>query len=1366
MKKRLLSLILALCIIISFSPSTLAANLPEVDVRTEGLTPAQPQEAPAEKPRDAGAERRTIYVSNEGTEEDDGATAETPTTLARATELANEGKKPVEIVVLGQVSVDTWTSPTVETTLRGGDENAELLFEYCSASDGAYNISLADALTIDEIKFNCNYTDYFFSRYYGTYTIVANGYPLVIASGVQYSYYTADTIVDGKTCSTSSCYVIGGGLDEDITGGTHVEIYTSLPLTYVYGGGVNGSVESNVYLHIENCGKIQHVRAGGYANKKDAKVNGNITLDFINSVTDNPIYGGGYARSSYSAEVTGSICINLSGLNNGFGRPIYGGGYGKNAPVVGNITFNISNTKMNNNAAAIYGGGYDSDVTGDIFIHIKENSLISEETVWGGGTGDSTITGGVTITVDDSSEVIGEIRAGGNEGADVIGDVVITVSGGPQSACPTIFATGKGEDEDNPAQVDGNVSITLHGSRANVYTLDKFGEVTSDHTVTIILDDTDELSGAVRGDSKLDQHLYNHEKDNPTRTGNGASVIVKGDYTSTGIHGFPEVVIEDGGILREHLASGETLFDGVETVTIQEGGALDLLQSNEISGNFTCAGTLKMPAPISAEADICYLTGGSNVTVQEGAAYVPTKDNGAADADYVKGDVFLKQGTVYTEPSAKVDFAVSEAGQAKEYFTDDRAVTDESDITHEWFVDQTQYVTIRPADITVYTGGNSYDGVTDENGQIVSGSGLPEAGYLLTVPEEINDMLEGPGQAVDLAGHLTFTYGAGETVRAWDIQLYSGGATSTTDPVDGIARYIYRMESVKEGQDPVRLQFTDPETGEVKISDEFEVSAIEQNRIYSMTIYSGGVDQGLVKAVFKDIPEHYGETFTYPVKIEEGALTIRGATEEGVTAPVEDKADDVTGDAITAVAPAGVKYYINDSQVEITDKNAVHLLTDEVLDDQVLIDHISNEIIGPDTGIPNGDYLYEFQYLDLVDSSNGNAYVTLGDGQTIDLYWPVPDDADTSAPFYIVHFDALDRDYEGAAGEQLKENPAEKLDGTLVTLNGKQYIKFATGSFSPFALVYQKESGGGDHGGGGGTTYYTLRYESNGGTKYKDERYRRNTLVELDKEPVREGYTFTGWYADKALTEPIDDIRMTSNNTVYAGWERTGVPDRLNGDDHFAYIIGRDDGLVHPEAPITRAEVATIFFRLLTDEARDEYLTGTSPFADVASDAWYATAVATMQAMGIVEGRSPSAFDPEAPITRGEFAAIAARFDSAPYHGDDRFSDISGHWAAGYINQAAVKGWVEGQPDGSFAPDRSITRAEAMTTINRVLGRLPETADDLLDDMIAWPDNPPDAWYYLAVQEATNSHDYERKADTVHETWTGLQPAGNWAQYQ
>ena len=433
---------------------------------------------------------------------------------------------------------------------------------------------------------------------------------------------------------------------------------------------------------------------------------------------------------------------------------------------------------------------------------------------------------------------------------------------------------------------------------------------------------------------------------------------------------------------------------------------------------------------------------------------------------------------------------------------------------------------------------------------------------------------------------------------------------------------------------------------------------------------------------------------------------------------------------------------------------------------------------------PNGRQ-YESKYFDLVDAGDGNVWVK-ADRQLV-IYWPYPDgttyETAGSYDFDVFHFTGLHREYTTSGEVQAMVNQAAaninnekggaasnktlslQVEEVVLTEHGIQLIVDQDRyGFSPFVLSWaKKDTGGGDH---GGTTYYTLRYESNGGTKYDSERYRRNTLVELDKQPVREGYTFTGWYADKALTEPIDDIRMTSNKTVYAGWERTGVPERLNGDDHFAYIIGRDDGLVHPEATITRAEVATIFFRLLTDEARAEYLTETSPFHDVAPDAWYATAVATMEAMGIVEGRAPAVFDPDAPITRGEFAAIAARFDSAPYDGADRFTDIGGHWAAEYINQAAVKGWVEGQPDGSFAPDRSISRAEAMTLVNRVLGRLPETADDLLDGMITWPDNPPDAWYYLAVQEATNSHDYERKADTVHETWTGLQPVEDWTRYE
>ena len=569
-----------------------------------------------------------------------------------------------------------------------------------------------------------------------------------------------------------------------------------------------------------------------------------------------------------------------------------------------------------------------------------------------------------------------------------------------------------------------------------------------------------------------------------------------------------------------------------------------------------------------------------------------------------------------------------------------------------------------------------------------------------------------------------------------------------------------------------------------------------------------GVGTLTVRSVTNDATG--GEPYTFDA-VHSAHSTVEAAAGNGGPPAVDTAAAETATDGGSnagVVAPAGTKYTVNghENWAMVGDEQP-SILFDDVLSSYELDGGAESEVgqtmlekavidnadaLGLDN--PNGRQ-YESKYFDLVDAGDGNVWVK-ADRQLV-IYWPYPDgityETAGSYDFDVFHFTGLHREYTTNGEVQAMVNQAAaninnekggaasnktlslQVEKVVLTEHGIQLIVDQDRyGFSPFVLSWaKKDTGGGDHGGGdhgggdhGGTTYYTLRYESNGGTKYDSERYRRNTLVELDKQPVREGYTFTGWYADKALTEPIDDIRMTSNKTVYAGWERTGVPDRLNGDEHFAYIIGRDDGLVHPEAPITRAEVATIFFRLLTDEARDEYLTGTSPFADVASDAWYATAVATMQAMDIVEGRSPSAFHPEAPITRGEFAAIAARFDSAPYHGDDRFSDISGHWAAGYINQAAVKGWVEGQPDGSFAPDRSITRAEAMTTINRVLGRLPETADDLLDDMIAWPDNPPDAWYYLAVQEATNSHDYERKADTVHETWTGLQPAGNWAQYQ
>ena len=297
------------------------------------------------------------------------------------------------------------------------------------------------------------------------------------------------------------------------------------------------------------------------------------------------------------------------------------------------------------------------------------------------------------------------------------------------------------------------------------------------------------------------------------------------------------------------------------------------------------------------------------------------------------------------------------------------------------------------------------------------------------------------------------------------------------------------------------------------------------------------------------------------------------------------------------------------------------------------------------------------------------------------------------------------------------------------------------------------------------STRYTLHYESNGGTAYKDERYSSGTKVTLDKTPTRESYTFTGWYADKALTQKITSVTMNSDKTVYAGWEATGVPDKLNGDDHFAYVIGYPDGKVHPEGNISRAETATIFFRLLKADIRDGNLTADNDFSDVSDGQWHNKAVSTMAKLGIVKGRRADRFDPNASITRAEFAAICARFSTRTVENSGSFSDISGHWAENEIERAAAFGWISGYPDGTFRPDARITRAEAMTMINRVLCRMPQSKSDLLDSMVTWSDNKPSDWHYLAVQEATNSHDFNRQGE-VGESWTKLTSVPDWTRYQ
>ena len=320
---------------------------------------------------------------------------------------------------------------------------------------------------------------------------------------------------------------------------------------------------------------------------------------------------------------------------------------------------------------------------------------------------------------------------------------------------------------------------------------------------------------------------------------------------------------------------------------------------------------------------------------------------------------------------------------------------------------------------------------------------------------------------------------------------------------------------------------------------------------------------------------------------------------------------------------------------------------------------------------------------------------------------------------------------------------------------------------------------------------YTLHFNANGGEgTMGDLTYTHGQDQSLTKCGfTRAGYDFLGWAtaADGGVVyHDQQSLSITQNTTLYAVWKQqpnqsgsggghhnsgSGTqekpdetpPTTLNDTDHYAYIVGYEDGTIRPNGHITRAEAATVFFRLLTDKARDANLTDRSPYPDVSAGDWYNKAIATLSRMGILSGYEDGSFRPNATVTRAEFAAMAARFDTEAKPVDTPFTDLTGCWAADEIAKAYGKGWVNGYGDNTFRPNGPITRAEAVTLINRVLRRLPETDKDLLPDERTWPDNPETFWGYLALQEASNSHLYDRKSDG-YETQTKILPPRDWSQ--
>lgn len=302
--------------------------------------------------------------------------------------------------------------------------------------------------------------------------------------------------------------------------------------------------------------------------------------------------------------------------------------------------------------------------------------------------------------------------------------------------------------------------------------------------------------------------------------------------------------------------------------------------------------------------------------------------------------------------------------------------------------------------------------------------------------------------------------------------------------------------------------------------------------------------------------------------------------------------------------------------------------------------------------------------------------------------------------------------------------------------------------------------------------FHTLTFDTMGGSKIAPETVRHGLTVAKPKDPVNGGYIFDGWYTDKTFRHRYDfSTPLTEDITIYAKWFLIVLPGvtvkkntpKLNTADHFAYVQGYPDGTVKPAGNITRAETAAILFRLMDDASRKTYYSTKSGFRDVASGSWYNTYVATLNNAGVITDSSNGYFRPNEAITRAELAAMLAKFSETTVAAN-YFNDVSAkYWAANAIAICAKLGWITGYPDGTFRPDKNVTRAELMAMINRATGRAPKSADAFLPGMKTWIDNTSDKWYYLDVQEATNSHSYTVKGS---ETWTALTSDPNWSLYE
>ena len=604
---------------------------------------------------------------------------------------------------------------------------------------------------------------------------------------------------------------------------------------------------------------------------------------------------------------------------------------------------------------------------------------------------------------------------------------------------------------------------------------------------------------------------------------------------------------------------------------------------------------------------------------------------------------------------------------------------------------------------------------------------------------------------------LTFTNGkTGEEEKTW--KLVCDNPTS-----DG-QKYYHFQEGAN--QDKVRVTYTD-ENGTEHISDAFDPSTVHDvYTTYTIALYPGDNDMNTITA--KDTTDK-----VYAISANTGTLTVRAVADSDPTSDIVDAAptEKIASESAVAVAPASTTYTLNNTGVQLPTEAKPSLLFDHIIEDEgstARTDALENKVDEKLGAVgSNTTRRYEIKYLDLVDANNGNAWITSSAG--MDIYWGYPKDTDINTTFKLVHFKGLHRDdVNGNSGFELGDISNLDLKNVEIinVTNTGSGIKFHVdaGGFSPFALVWESTTAvnpGDPTSPGGEDDDYTLHYVTNGGKHLSAETKSSAWTKDYEDLPVpeRDGYTFVGWYWDLRLTDPVrGDVKVDQTTVdLYAKWEKDGawidssdVSDWLDTVHHKAFLSGYPDGTFGTDQNMTRAEVAQMFYSLLLD--KDVKITKT--FTDVPADAWYAKAVNTLASLGMLGGYPDGTFQPDRTITRAEFAVVALAFTDGGSGASCSFTDVNrSDWFYQYAAQASEYGWIGGYPDGSFRPNNPITRAEVSVIVNNMLERSADARfiDRNQDKLVSFTDLTSSHWAYYAIMEAANTHTYTRDSST--EVW-------------